>query len=363
MPFASKVHHRRRRLAGLSSALLVCLATPAIGDAPPESLTAADPAARMLAGAGADEYWDVRARLQDGAYFFARFWVANEGPGSHTGIAMGTFLAPDGAKADFRYGRERERWTLAGDGRYIRIASAVLDLREPTGRIELDTNKQGIKIYLSFPMERSPPSPCARRDATSGFDVLALGAPLDGLAWTKEMASPLAAKGTIDVTHGWSAEGEIANVHRSIEMSARDGDVAVFASAVVAPNGRRSACVAVLRGSSLLYQSRVARVEVAPTALERGDPSYPVPDHLRFGDERLEVTVLPARQLLMINPLDAVPQPFRLLLGLRSQPRWLWAEGTWHLRLAGGDGRKPLELRGSGVTAVSYSNPWSGAHR
>ncbi|MFV1991274.1 MAG: hypothetical protein ACC652_11100, partial [Acidimicrobiales bacterium] len=190
------------------------------------------------------------------------------------------------------------------------------------------------------------------------FDVLALAAPLDGMAWTKEMPTPLAARGTIDITHGWSTQSEIESVHRRIEVTTRDDDVAVYASALVTPTGERRACAAVMRGDTLLYESRLTAVDVAPTALEGSENAYPVPARLRFTDDTIALVVEPQRRLLSINPLTVVPQPFRFLLGLRSRPRRTWSAGTWHLRLARADGRKPLDRRGDAVTAVSYTNPW-----
>jgi hypothetical protein len=366
MPFIERGARAGRRAVATGLALLAMTAAPVGGEAlpgdpapggsPTAPLGAADPAARMLAGDAAGEYWDVRARFEGGAYFVARFWVTNEGPGAQTGVAMGSFLAADGGRADFRYGRERSRWTLAGAGLYVEIASAVLDLRPPVGRVELDTNRQGIKVYLRFPIADSPPALCARRDQAGGFDVLALAAPIDGLAWTKEMGAPLAARGTIDVTHGWDARSEIELLHRRIEIAARDDDVTVYASVLAAPDGTRRACAAVMRGDTLLYESRGVAVDVA----REGDEAYPVPVRIAFTDPRIELVVEPQRPLLGVNPLEVVPQPFRSLLGLRSRPWRTWSEGTWHLRLAGAEGRAPLDRRGGAVTEVSYTNPWDG---
>ncbi len=327
------------------------------------SSPAVNPAARMLSGDSSGEYWDVRARFEGGAHFLARFWVTNEGPGSHTGIAMGSFLDTDGTRSDFRYGRERSEWTLAGGGRYLEIASAVLDLRPPVGRVELDTNRQGIKIYLRFPIAAAPRAPCARRDETGGFDLLALAAPLDGMAWTKTREAPLAAAGTIDITHGWNTTSEIDDVHRRIEVTARQDDVAVYASVLVAPTGTRRTCLAVVRGDTLLHEARQVAVEVSATALDGGDEAYPIPTRIRLADDRIQLSVEPQRRLLSINPLAVVPQPFRFFLGLRSRPMRSWSDGTLQLRLTDANGSPPLAVDGSTITAVSYSNPWGDTAR
>ena len=128
----------------------------------PTPVASVDPGARMLEGSSAGEYWDVSATFTGGARFFARYWVTNEGPGTHTGVAMGSFVGADGSVANFQYARDRGSWLLGAGGRYVQIASAVLDLREPSGRIEIDTDKYGLKIYLRFNMERAPRPLCAR---------------------------------------------------------------------------------------------------------------------------------------------------------------------------------------------------------
>jgi hypothetical protein len=334
------------------------LATPAQG-AEPQANVVVDPAARLLDGDGAGEAWDISARLDGGGHFLLRFWVTNEGPGSHTGLAMGWFVAPDGKVTSFRYGRERARWESAADGRFIRIASAVLDLRPPSGSVEIDTDKGGMKIYLRFAMPKSPTPICARRDGDAGFDVLRLQQDTDGIAWVAGMAAPMAANGTVDITHAWGRDSEIDALLRRIDVSGRDGDVAFFATTVTPPKDRSRAtsCIAVVDSGRKIHESPSATVDVAATALAAKESSYPVPASVVFQGESATLTVKPERELLRVNPLDIVPQPFRMLLGLRSSPRRAWAESAWTLK-ASPAGGKAIERSGRGVTAVTYTNPW-----
>lgn len=323
---------------------------------PPVAIDEVDPAARMLDGDGAGEAWDVSARLEGGSHFFVRFWITNEGPGSHTGVAMGYFVGSDGRVTRFQYGRTRDRWQSSERGRFLKVASAVLDLRGPSGSVEIDTDKGGMKIYLRFDIPNALAPICAWRDGKSGFDVLRLQNDVDGTAWIKGMAKPIAARGTVDITHAWGDASEIDTVLRRVDASGRDGDVAYFATSVRPPGVGAVArsCVAVVDGGDVVYESREAAVEeAAPLAATERD--YPMPSRLAFRDDALQLTVEPARELLRVNPLEIVPQPFRTLLSLRSAPRRAWAEGHWQLRLD--QKGAAIERRGNGVTAVTYTNP------
>ncbi len=349
----------RLRRWGTALALAANLAAAASGAEPPPGAPV-DPAARMRDEGAAGEHWDVTAHLEGGAYLFARFWVTNEGPGLHTGVAMGTFLGPGGERADYKYGRDPARWTLAAEGRFIQIASAVLDLREPDGRVEIDTDKYGLKIFLRFPMVRAPRPICARRGERDGFDVLRLGAEVGGIAWVKGMNDPLTARGTVDVTHGWSSASEIDEVQRRVELSARADDLALYASAVVAPGGERADCIAIARDGAVIFESRAA-AEIAAASVAYGESDYPVPARMRFADGQVELEAAPERLLLRVNPLEVVPQPFRAILGLRSQPRRIWSDSAWSLRLGAAAGRPAIAASGRGVTSVIYTNPWPAA--
>lgn len=308
-----------------------------------------DPAARLPAGNSAGEAWDVSARFDDGARFFARFWITNEGPGERTGVVMGYLTRPDGSVADVKYGREKDNWTLAAGGRYLEIASGVLDLRGPTGRVEVDSNKYGRKIYLRFPMPAEPTGPCGGED----FEVVRLGAPVDGLYWVKGMQEPQAAKGTIAVTHSWGSASEIDRILRRIEVTGRVGDFDVLGISSLAPSGAETSCVAAMRGGRVVHEARGATLEVAP-ASAGNEGKYPLPSAVTFAGTGLNLTVEPGRELVRANPLDIVPQPFRLLLSVRSQPRRISTDSRLRLRL---DGDK--EAQGEGLATVTYTNPYS----
>jgi hypothetical protein len=63
------------------------------------------------------------------------------------------------------------------------------------------------------------------------------------------------------------------------------------------------------------------------------------------------------REVLRMNPLDLLPQPFRLLLSLGAKPRRVWAEARVTLDF-GEDGEgptHPTEIRG--LAAVTFAQP------
>lgn len=355
-PTSLKWPTRPCRTAALAVALSASVA--AVAEPPAGSGLAVDPAARLLAGSGAGEAWDISAQLGGGAYFFVRFWITNEGPGSHTGVAMGYFLGADGRVAQFRYGRTRDRWELGAGGRFLKVASAVLDLRAPSGSVEIDTNRGGMKIYLRFAMPEAPAAACARRDGDAGFDVLRLQEDVDGIAWVAGMAAPIAARGVVDVTHSWGASSEIDTLLRRVDVSGRDGALAFFATAVAAPGelDRPTSCVVVADTGTPTFESRDAALEIGPT-LAGTDAGYPLPGRIALRGPQVTLTADTGRELLRVNPLDIVPQPFRTLLALRSAPRRAWADTRWRLRLQPAGGTEAVDHSGVGVAAVTYTNP------
>lgn len=307
-----------------------------------------DPAARLPKSDGGGEAWDVAAQFEDGARFFLRLWITNEGPGDRTGVVTGYLVRPDGSLHDVKYGREKGDWVLAGGGRYLEIASGVLDLRPPTGRVEVDSNKYGRKIYLRFPMPAEPTGPCG----SDGFEVVRLGSEVDGLYWVKGMQEPQAARGILSVTHHWSETSEIDAVARRMEFAGRAGDVDVMAISSRSPSGAELNCVAAVRDGKILHEARGATATLAPPAAG-GDGKYPLPSAIAFAGTGIHLHVTPGRELVRANPLDFVPQPFRALLSMRSQPRRISTDTTFRLRLDGGK-----EAQGKGVATVTYTNPF-----
>ena len=57
------------------------------------------------------------------------------------------------------------------------------------------------------------------------------------------------------------------------------------------------------------------------------------------------------------DPLEAIPQPFRFWLSLRSRPYRVWAASPYNVEIKAGEGASSNQVRGSGETAVTFLNP------
>ncbi len=55
--------------------------------------------------------------------------------------------------------------------------------------------------------------------------------------------------------------------------------------------------------------------------------------------------------------MDIIPQPFRFLLSFKMDPRRAWVESSFAVRLRERSDEPKFEVRGTGVTAVMYTNP------
>lgn len=147
---------------------------------------------------------------------------------------------------------------------------------------------------------------------------------------------------------------------RRIDASGRKGDVAFFATSVISPSDRANpwSCFAVVENGRWIFESPDATAELSGTTLGGTGDRYPVPSRIVWRDGGTTLTIEPQRELLRVEPLDVVPQPFRLLLALRSSPRRIWAETRGHLRLSQRASGESLDLSTVGTVAIGYTNPW-----
>ncbi|HYD47339.1 MAG TPA: hypothetical protein VEB21_03285 [Terriglobales bacterium] len=321
------------------------LATSAGAAEPPHSRWQA----RYSDAPSATEYWDLSARMDSGHHLFARFFITNEGPGIHTAAGIGTLIQPDGAIVPFRWGRRKGDWTLSADGLLIDIASLVLDMRGQPRRFELDSDKRGIKIHLSFE---------SRGRSVSGdntpvphhFDVLEMAAPIEGSIWVKGMPEAVRTHGVVTLTHAWMDTAESDLVQRQVEVVFTHSDMAVYATDFRGPNGTAWGWLAVRERGEIVAHASV-RERGFGEAL--GGPSrYPLPRTVRLDAEGALLTMTVARELLRLNPIEVVPQPFRFVLSLKMNPQKISATGDCALKLGS------REIRGGCSTAVTYLNPF-----
>lgn len=326
----------------------------AVAARPPVPQAVASPA-RYSSADGASEYWDFTARFDSGHRLFARFLITNEGPGDHSAVALGHLVFPDGRVVLFKNGRKQGRWQLSEDRLRIRIGSSVLDLHGSTPRLEVDNNKRGIKIFLSFRPEGIVPDELAAAGPQQGFELLDCDAPVSGSVWVEGMAEPLEVQGLLAATHAWMDESESDLALRRIEFFALGGDLSIYLSDLTEPSGGRSRRLVVERKGDAVLASN--DFDLTLQGVSSGRDGYLVPEMLRFSSDAIEGEVRPGAVVVEHNPMEVLPQPFRFLLSFRSRPYRIWSDSPFEVTLRTGADGSPLQFSGSGITNVTFLNP------
>jgi len=335
---------------------VVVSAASVVGD----SFTAnGNPTARLSGADEASEYWDVTARLDSGYWLFARFMITNEGLGAQTGVGMGYLVLPDGRNMQFSYARRKGDWKLSADRLRLQIASSMLDLHAPVRQFEIDSNTRGIKVHLRFTVRGSAPGTADAADAQYGTDVLQVAVPVEGTLWVRGMREPIPVHGTTALTHTWMEENEARLTQRRIEFFAQMRDLGLYVSDLTTPEGTNRRWLVLERGGTVVHATRDFELSISGTAPIKADSRYAVPGLLRISDHTLVAEVRPERLLLRTNPLEGVPQPFRWLLEIKSQPQRLWVESSVQLTLTDQADATPNAAQGHGILAINFLNPMS----
>jgi hypothetical protein len=314
-----------------------------------------DRSSHLSDGDSASEYWDIVAHFDSNHHLFARFLITNEGPGDRTAIATWQLIDPNGKRTEFRNGRRKKRWTLSPDGDSIRIGSSLFDQSGSVHRLEYDSTKRGIRVAFQY----SPRGPVGWVDAASdrySFDLLELATPVTGTIWLKGMSATASVSGTISITHTWMEKSEADLALRRIDFSSTGSDPSVYLSDRTAPSGERERWLVVARDGELLVQTADFQLALAePPRHERGD--YPTLSELRISGPQIEGTIWSGSTLAEIDPLRAIPQPFRFLLSFKLRPHQAWARASYEVRLLPRQGTPEIVLKGSGVTTITFTNP------
>jgi hypothetical protein len=347
------------RITLLAGAALWLAASPSrAGDqAPPGG----DPAARLSPKPEASELWNLTAHFEGGYRLFTWFFITNEGPGERSAAALWYLVHPDGRVAEFRNGRQQGRWRLSQDRRRIDIASSSLDLRGPLWRLAIDSTSQQVRIDLHFPAGERPPWSAAVPPSTSTLrtDTLQIAAPVEGTIWEHGMRVPLGVRGTAALTHAWMDESLPRIVQRRIEFFADEPELALYVSDIRTPSGDGRRWLALQRDGAKGYQSSDFAMTLGPADRATADRKYPVPGRLLVRNGRITLDIRPQRLLARTNPLQALPQPLRLLYSFKLDPQWVWVDASFHLQLApeAASTNPPLTFDGRGIVAVSFVNP------
>ena len=325
-------------------------------EGPGAAAAAGDAAARVSAADDATEYWEVTARFDGGYRLFTRFGITNEGPGVQTAGAIWYLVQPDGRVMVLKNGREQGNWKLSPDHLRLDIASSSLDLHAPLRRLAIDSTSQHAKIALQFPAtDVLATSPAGEYQIAA----LQLSTPIDGTIWVRGMRTPMAVHGTVTLTHAWSDDSLPRVMQRQIEVVAGAPDLTLYLSDITTPAGTTHPWLVVQRGDATAYNTTDREVSVdadMPAATHSG---YPLASQLSIRDQKVRLDVRTERLLLRVNPLDVVPQPFRLLFAIKIAPQWIWADASFHLTLSTGSDTPPIEAEGRGTVAVNFMNPLS----
>jgi hypothetical protein len=317
-----------------------------------------DPAARLARGGAASEYWDVTAAFDASYFLFVRFLITNVGPGERTGVGLGRLVGPRGEVTEFQYGREASRWAISPDGLTIRVASSLLDLHGPRRRLTIDSGKRAIKIGVDFPADG--PAVWTEEPKVYGhrLDVVQMPVAATASIWVGGMSEVANLAGTIAVTHAWMDRNEADLLERRIEFMARQGDLSLYVADLTRPDGGRWQWMALARAGEVVARREGFGLTIGDAAAPSRDGGYPLPRGLEFHGGGLEGEVVVEREVLRTNPLNVVPQPFRFLLSFKTDPRQVWADARFALRLApqANEG-EDLAIDGKGILAVHYSNP------
>jgi len=303
----------------------------------------------------ASEYWDIVAHFDSNHHLFARFLITNEGPGDRTAIATWQLIDPNGKRTEFRNGRRKERWTLSPDGDRIEIGSSVFDQSGPVHRLEYDSTKRGISVAFRY----APKGPVAwprSADDRYPFDLLELATPVTGTIWLEGMSETASVNGTISITHTWMKKSEADLTLRRIDFTSIGSGPAFFLSDWTTPSGERKRWLVATRDGEVLVQTDDFQLTLGgPKSKERGE--YPTWSELQISGSAIEGSIQSSSTLAEIDPLEAIPQPFRFLLSFNLRPHRVWARASYEVRLRLGRDTPKTVLKGSGVKTITYTNP------
>lgn len=336
----------------LCGAGLLLLATHAVADEPTPSLATPTLAAHSSSGATATEYWDVAAWLDSGDRFFARFLVTNRGPGTGTAAAMGHLLPADGAILPFKWGRRSNDWRLGPDGRSLQIAKATLELDGPAVVVAIANAKHGVDVRLEIGRD-TPLVPT--RPIPDGYAVdIAMPAPAHGYIRTLGADAARPVSGTGAVSHTWMELPESDLLRRRLDLLTRDGDTAIYLSELTRMDGARRSTVVVSRADRVWSRADGPALRFGAGATTGGDPGYPLPVAWEASSDTLGAHVTVGRELVRMNPLDILPQPFRMLIALGGRPQLAWAEAHADVRLAA-QAESAIRAHGRGIVMAAFA--------
>jgi hypothetical protein len=298
-----------------------------------------DPAARLLEGSDASEYWTLYIELDSGHRIAQRFLLSNAGPGDHNAIAIGHLVEPGRKPYRYENGRRRARWTLSADRLFFDIAASHLDLHRPKG--ELRITKDDIEIRLFFDFSESGLAgrvPSDRLPEKYHVDVLAVAAQTRGTIHAPWMSEPLETRGRTWLAHTWTRRDEARLLDRRIEIFAYENGTSFYGLEIQRGQEFERAWVLAESDSMGMIESLInipaSWTESEPTGSNGRTRSYPIPSQFEFSGESHTGQITLGQEWLHFDPLAVIPQPFRWFVRRKSKPRQVWAEAQIGVRLS-----------------------------
>jgi hypothetical protein len=141
------------------------------------------------------------------------------------------------------------------------------------------------------------------------------------------------------------------------ELFGKLGDAAFYLNQVTLADGeRRSAIVERRVGDVRVSEDVTVVYGDRPSGAD--DAGYIVARRwaISDGSQRLEAVL--RREFLRWDPLEILPQPFRLLLSLKGSPRRVWADADIQATRSSDDKTTATPaVRGAGVAVVTFARP------
>jgi hypothetical protein len=342
-----------------------------------------DPAARLLSGDAASEYWTLYIELESGHRIAQRFLLTNVGPGDHSAVAMGHLIEPGRDPYSYLNGRRRARWKLSGDRLFFDIGASHLDLHRPNGELRITKDDIEIRLFFDFSetdlARRVPP---AHLPKGYHVDVLAIAAKTRGSIHAPWMSEPLETRGRTWLAHTWTQKSEAAQVDRRVEIYGFDKKTSFYG--IQFRRGKRFG-----RAWGLAYSEAEGVIESlinvptrwVETQRARGSKSsgaYPVPDGFDLASQSHPGQITLGKTWLHFDPLEVIPQPFRWFIRRKSKPQQVWADAEIGVRLSEAPENPPLPEAGetesdsnskreteeetalrsvTGVASITFMNP------
>lgn len=229
-----------------------------------------------------------------------------------------------------------------------------LDLRDGVARLQVD--KKAIQLDVSFTLRdgSSPPPGLFPPDYTT--ETLAANAPVEGQLILRQGAGPTPLRGVGAVLHSWTAIAEEAQIERRLDFFTLTPGVGIQLSEVQTPDGgvhrwlRTTGPITHPLTLAAPHWERRGHIADAPQ-------SYPIEAELLLDTGEVRGTIALAQILHQQDPLEAIPEPLRTLLGwtLTMEPHQAWVKVPYDLTVEGTGNSKPQHLSGAGIAAIAYT--------